>query len=47
MRMAYCHMIITFSNDEKRIFDVKPYLDFRPFNELRNLSIFKTVFITS
>ena len=38
----YC-LLITFSNDEKRIFDVKPYLDFRPFNELRNLSIFNTV----
>jgi len=38
----YC-LLVTFSNDEKRIFDVKPYLDFKPFNELRNLAIFNTV----
>lgn len=38
----YCLLII-FSNNEKRIFDVKPYLDFKPFNELRNLTLFNTV----
>jgi hypothetical protein len=25
----YC-LLITFNNDEKRLFDVKPYLDFKP-----------------
>jgi len=38
----YC-LLVTFSNDEKRIFDVKPYLDFKPFSELKNLAIFNTV----
>jgi len=38
----YC-LLITFSNHEKRVFDVKPYLDFKPFNELRNVVIFNTV----
>ena len=38
----YC-LLITFSNDEKRIFDVKPYLDSKPYKELINLSIFNTV----
>jgi hypothetical protein len=36
-------LLITFNNDEKRMFDVKPYLDFKPFNELRNPTIFNTV----
>jgi hypothetical protein len=36
-------LLVTFSNDEKRVFDVKPYLDFKPFNELRNPIIFNTV----
>ena len=31
----YC-LLVTFSNDEKRVFDVKPYLDFKPINELKN-----------
>jgi len=38
----YC-LLVTFSNNEKRIFDVKPYLDFPPFGELRNPVIFRTV----
>ncbi|MCL2440881.1 MAG: DUF2442 domain-containing protein [Treponema sp.] len=38
----YC-LIITFSNNEKRLFDVKPYLDFKPFMELKNLTLFNTV----
>ena len=37
----YC-LLVTFSNDEKRLFDVKPYLDFKPFSELRNLTLFNT-----
>jgi hypothetical protein len=36
-------LLITFSNNEKRIFDVKPYLDFKPFNELKKAAIFNTV----
>jgi hypothetical protein len=38
----YC-LLVTFSNEEERIFDVKPYLDFKPFAELRNPVIFNTV----
>jgi len=38
----YC-LHVTFSNNEMRVFDVKPYLDFKPFNELKNPVIFNTV----
>ena len=38
----YC-LHITFDNNEERIFDVKPYLDFKPFNELRDVALFDTV----
>ena len=38
----YC-LLITFSNNEKRLFDVKPYLGFKPFMELKNMAIFNTV----
>jgi hypothetical protein len=38
----YC-LLVTFSNEEKRVFDVKPYLDFKPFTELKNTAIFDTV----
>jgi len=35
-------LLVTFSNNEKRLFDVKPYLQFKPFNELRNATLFNT-----
>ena len=38
----YC-LLITFNNAERRVFDVKPYLDFQPFIELRNQVLFNTV----
>ena len=38
----YC-VLVTFSNKEKRQFDVKPYLDFKPYNELKNNTLFNTV----
>jgi hypothetical protein len=38
----YC-LLVTFNNDERRIFDVKPYLGFKPFVELKNPAIFRTV----
>ena len=38
----YC-LLVTFDNEEQRLFDVKPYLDFKPFNELKNEVLFKTV----
>ena len=37
------YLLITFSNNEKRLFDVKPYLDFTPFNELKSITLFNTV----
>jgi hypothetical protein len=36
-------LLITFSIDEKKIFDVKPYLEFNLFHELKNPAIFNTV----
>lgn len=36
-------LLITFNNNERRIFDVKPYFDFAPYNELSNPAIFSTV----
>lgn len=33
---------ITFNNNEKKKFDVKPYLNFGIFSELKDLTIFKT-----
>ncbi len=36
-------LLITFSNQEKRRFDVNPYFDFKPFKELENMVLFKTV----
>jgi len=36
-------LLVTFSNNEKRVFDVKPYLDFGPFAELKNPVMFNTV----
>ena len=37
------NLLVTFNNKEKRRFDVKPYLDFKPYNELKNLTLFNTV----
>jgi hypothetical protein len=34
---------LTFENGEKRQFDMKPYLDFGIFQELKDLRLFKTV----
>jgi hypothetical protein len=34
---------LVFSNGEKRIFDVRPYLDYPVFRELKNPSLFKAV----
>ena len=34
---------IVFNNNEKKYFDVKPYLNFGLFSELKDLNLFKTV----
>jgi hypothetical protein len=38
----YC-LLVTFNNNEKRIFDVKPYFDFKCFQELKIPALFRTV----
>ena len=36
-------LTLTFENGEKRLFDMKPYLDFGPvFRELKNRSLFRS-----
>lgn len=39
-------LILTFENGEKRQFDMKPYLDFGIFQQLKDLKLFKTVKIS-
>ena len=39
-------LLVTFSNNEIKIFDVKPYLEYKQFNNLKNISIFNTVKIS-
>jgi hypothetical protein len=36
-------LLLTFENGEKRQFDMKPYLDFGIFQELKDLKLFKSV----
>lgn len=36
-------LILTFENEQTRIFDMKPYLEFGVFKELANTSIFNSV----
>ncbi|MDP3914658.1 MAG: DUF2442 domain-containing protein [Bacteroidota bacterium] len=36
-------LLLTFENGEKREFDMKPYLDFGIFQELKDLRLFRTV----
>lgn len=36
-------LLLTFENGEKRQFDMKPYLEFGIFKELKDLNLFKTV----
>jgi hypothetical protein len=36
-------LLLTFENDEKRQFDMKPYLDIGIFRELKNLDLFNSV----
>jgi hypothetical protein len=36
-------LTITFTNNEVKVFDVKPYLDIGIFKELKKLSIFNSV----
>jgi hypothetical protein len=40
------HLEITFENNEKRIFDAKPYLSKGIFSELQNTQFFNTVHVS-
>ena len=42
----YC-LLLTFENGEKRIFDLKPYLDKGVFTRLQNEALFKTARVVS
>ena len=42
----YC-LLLTFENGEKRIFDLKPYLDKGVFTRLKNAALFKTARVVS
>ena len=42
----YC-LLLTFENGEKRIFDIKPYLDKGVFAQLQNVALFKTARVVS
>jgi hypothetical protein len=33
-------LLLVFENQEKRIFDMKPYLDKKPFNKIKELVLF-------
>ncbi len=39
------NLILLFDNDEKRVFDSKPLLEFGRFSELSNMELFKKVHI--
>lgn len=41
--MADYDVLLTFENNEKKVFSVKPYLNLGSFSELKNETIFKTV----
>lgn len=40
-------LLLTFENGEKRIFDLKPYLEKPVFKQLKNVALFKTARVVS
>ncbi len=40
-------LLLTFENGEKRVFDLKPYLEKPVFKRLQNITLFKTVRVIS
>ena len=36
-------LLVTFNNNEKRMFDVKPYLEYEMFKPLRDIAFFNSV----
>jgi hypothetical protein len=43
---GYC-LLLTFENGEKRVFDLKPYLEEPVFQRLKNIALFKTARVVS
>ena len=43
----YYHLLLTFENGEKRVFDLKPYLEKPVFQRLKNIALFKTARVVS
>lgn len=41
------YLLLTFQNGEKRIFDLKPYLEKPVFRQLKNMALFRTVKVVS
>lgn len=41
--LANYELLIKFDNGEEKTFDVKPYMDHKLFEELKNKALFKTV----
>lgn len=41
------HLLLTFENAEKRIFDLKPYLEKPVFKQLKSTALFKTARVVS
>ncbi|MFZ2726480.1 MAG: DUF2442 domain-containing protein [Methylococcaceae bacterium] len=37
------NLLLTFANNEEKLFDVKPYLEIGKFSELKNIALFNTV----
>ena len=42
----YC-LLLTFDNGEKRVFDLKPYLEKPVFRQLKNVTLFQTARVVS
>ena len=40
-------LLLTFENGEKRVFDLKPYLEKPVFRQLKNISLFQTARVVS
>ena len=36
-------LLVTFGNNERKVFSVKPYLNLNPFQELKNIEVFNAV----
>ncbi len=44
--LADYKLLITFENGEDRVFDVKPYLEIGKFSELKDVTLFNSVYLS-